>query len=144
MTHLEIGRFLAKGFYTCAAVLDGFLYFIHDTVLLRKFFYDCKNLLSTRGSLVLHLPDICEVKESPRVKLISSLDTETTPALLTQILKHGDSKQIPVRTRVPVRIPCTDELFGYAKEAGFSSFECFSGWQKEPCPADCASLLVLR
>lgn len=145
MTATEIGRFLAKDFYNCITVLEGFIYFIRDPVLLRKFFYDCRRALKQKGVLVLHMPGIVPLRESMRVKLISTVNEEADGSrTLSQILEHGDSETLPVRTGVAIHIPSAQELSAYAKEAGFTSFEFYSDWQGLPCADNRAVLWVLR
>ena len=145
MTAAEIGRFLAKDFYRCIMVLEGFIYFIRDPVLLRKFFYDCHGALKQNGVLVLHLPDITPVGESMRVKLISTVKEDADGfCTLTQTLEHGNSETLPVRTDVAIHIPSTQELSAYAEEAGFGSVKFYKDWNKEPCRAEEASIWVLR
>lgn len=148
MTPLEIGRFLAKDFYHCAVILDGFIYFIHDKTLLRKFFYDCRSVIVKGGRLVLHIPDISKTKESPRVKLIAHLqDSEDEEKkLLTQTLEkpdaNGGKKHIPVRSRVPVYISPMEELAAYAREAGFKSAKFYKAWNTLPIAAETADIAV--
>ena len=57
MSTIEMGRFLGKKFYNIISCLNDRLIFIHDAVLMRKFFYDCKSLLSQNGTLILQLPN---------------------------------------------------------------------------------------
>ena len=55
MSTIEMTRFLGKGFYNVISCLSDRIIFIHDKTLMRKFFYDCKLLLSEGGHLVLQL-----------------------------------------------------------------------------------------
>ncbi|WP_428770704.1 hypothetical protein V1L52_02380 [Treponema sp. HNW] len=148
MEPLDIGRFLAKNFYHCTAILDGFIYFIHDKTLLRKFLYDCKAGLVPEGRLIVHLPDMLQDKESPRVKLTSSIqnDEDGEKGLLTQTLERTDAsggiKRIPVRTGVPVYIPSVKELTGYAREAGFKDAAFYKAWKSLPVRPDEADIAV--
>lgn len=148
MPPLEIGRFLAKNFYHCTAILDGFIYFIHDKTLLRKLFYDCKAALVPEGRLIIHLPDIVQEKESPRIKLIAHLQNseDEEKKLLTQTLEkqdaNGGTKHIPVRSRVPVYIPSAEELADYAREAGFKSAAFYKNWNTMPVAAETADIAV--
>ena len=52
MTTLEMTRFLGKGFYNIISCLNDRIIYIHDATLIRKFFFDCKQLLKEDGKLV--------------------------------------------------------------------------------------------
>ena len=55
MSTLEMTRFLGKKFYNIISCLNNRVLFIHDKTLMRKFFFDCKTLLSEGGIVVLQL-----------------------------------------------------------------------------------------
>ena len=55
MSYLDMARFLGKGFYNLISILDDRIIFIHDKTLLRKFFFDCKQLLAQDGCLIISL-----------------------------------------------------------------------------------------
>lgn len=150
MTPLEIGRFLAKDFYHSAVIIEGFIYFITDKILLRKFFYDCKAAVVQGGCLVLHIPDILRQRESLRVKLISSIRNgeDGENRLLTQMLERSDAnggiQRIPVRTEAPVHIPAVQELADCAREAGFKSAKFYKAWNPLPVAEENADIAVFR
>ena len=145
MTPSEIGRFLAKSFYQCLYMLEDALYFIGDKILFRKFFFDCRKLLTPGGSLVLHMPGFPQVRESIRVKLLSVLKKDDDGTLLlSQHLEREGEKFIPVRTDVPVYMPPADETERFAKEAGFDSVDFYTDWEGERCGADKAAVWVLK
>ena len=83
LSTLDMTRFLGKNFYNVISCLNSRIAFIKDKTLLKKFFFDCKALLSEGGSLVLHLYNFSTVlkggttalpcRSSIRVKLSSSV-----------------------------------------------------------------------
>src|SRR5574344_1821611 len=53
MSTIEMSRFLGKKFYQVISCLNDRITFIHDRTLMRKFFFDCKQLVADDGCLVL-------------------------------------------------------------------------------------------
>lgn len=143
MSYLDMARFLGKGFYNIISVLDNRIIFIHDTTLLRKFFFDCKQLLSDGGSVVLDLSNFkiysftqkvtLPERSSLRVKLNSTISLrDDGKYVFSQNLENGSGKILPVMEDDLV-YPLTDsQIEEFAKEAGFSRIEFYSSWKKEP------------
>ncbi|MCM1321325.1 MAG: methyltransferase domain-containing protein [Bacteroides sp.] len=144
MATLDMTRFLGKKFYNVISCLDDALIFIHDSTLLRKFFYDCAQLLSENGKIILqlqnyslydfgssdtvHLPD----KESVRIKLFSHIRCADGNYLLNQELETSRKKRLPVICDEIVLPFSVQEIEAAARGAGFSSFSCFENYAKKP------------
>lgn len=131
MTPTEMTHFLGKKFYNIITSLEGSLYFIHDETLRRKFFYDCHTLLADNGCLIIHLPDLCETRESPRISLQSKIECvghmpEEEVYTLTQEIVRGDGQRISVHMATKIAQPTCSEIEHTALEAGFTNIESFS------------------
>ena len=57
MSSLEMTRFLGKKFYNIISILNGRIVFTHDKTLMKKFLFDCLQLVSQNGFLILELPN---------------------------------------------------------------------------------------
>ncbi|OJF76452.1 MAG: hypothetical protein BKP49_07075 [Treponema sp. CETP13] len=142
MSTLEMSRFLGQNFYNIISCLNSKIIFIHDKTLLRKFFFDCKSLLTKNGTLILQFGNFMNfdttgtfqipVHKSIRVNLISKI-TKNSPEeyLLSQELDRGDNHFIQILKNEPI-IPITpDMVTKYAEQAGFSSITFTNGWSQE-------------
>lgn len=139
MSMLEIARFLGANFYSVVSCLNNRLAGIHDPVLMRKFFFDCKTVLAKGGALVLQLPNylvftdepVCELPESRsirarlRTRIFTSASGEKT---LFQQVEASNGRLFTVIDReelVPVTMHDIKEL---AKEAGFKRTDFYGGF----------------
>ncbi|MBP5402637.1 MAG: methyltransferase domain-containing protein [Treponema sp.] len=154
MSTIEMVRFLGKGFYDVISCLNNRIIFIHDKVLLRKFFFDCKQLLAAGGILILQLCNydlytkktVISLPElsSVRVTLKSKLEyTNDDKYYLTQHIETGNGKNISICSKVPVYPVCKKELEEFAKEAGFTSVEFFSDYKKTPLDENTINQVVI-
>lgn len=155
MSTLEMTRFLGKGFYNVISCLENKLIFIHDETLLRKFFYDCRQLLAEGGHLVIELNNFAKfnkahvaelpVRESIRVKLYTELytDDDGKATLVQELERTGTNRSFPVLKDEPVLAITPDDVKSYAREAGFSSIEVYSGFDKAPFTPDSETALFV-
>ena len=138
MSTLEMTRFLGKNFYNVISCLASRVIFIHDKTLMRKFFFDCKELLADGGKVVLQLFNFEKYKAQPKCALpelnsarvryksaISKL-SDGTFRLDSAIEKNG--KEFPVYERAQIYPLKKPEIEEFSKEAGFKSAQFFSGF----------------
>lgn len=147
MNSLEMTRFLGKNFYNVVSILDGRIIFTHDPILMRKLFFDCKQLLVENGKLIISLPNFdkyrveseCKLPErtSIRCKLSTKIVRDAEgKAILSQKLETGNGKVIPVSSDVPVYPLTSEEIKTFAKEAGFSTVKLYSDFSLTPFSAE--------
>lgn len=148
MSTLEMSRFLGKGFYNVISCLENKLIFIHDETLLRKFFFDCRQLLAPEGHLIIELSNFAKyrkgtvtelpVRKSIRVKLFTKLltDDNDRTTLHQNLERTGSSRLVPVLRDEPVLLVTPDDVKHYAREEGFRNIEVYSGFDKAPFTAD--------
>ena len=153
MSTLEMTRFLGKKFYNIISCLNSRVIFIHDKTLMKKFFFDCRELLSDGGKLVLQLFNFekykaapkCELPEfsSARVLYKSALSrlADGTFKLDTFLEKNG--KTIPVYEQVNVYPLQKSEIQEFSKEAGFKSAQFFGGFDGLTAAPDSDFLLAV-
>ena len=142
MSILDMTRFLGKGFYNVIYSLDSRVIFIHDKTLMRKFFFDCKQLISENGTLILSLYNFSlfskginelPVRESLRTKLFSYLSTKTDGQwVLDQEVETGNGKILPVLQKEEIYPLTPDEISLFAKEAGFTQVAFYSDYDSSP------------
>ena len=141
MSYLDMTRFLGKGFYNIIYSLDSRLLFIHDKTLLRKFFYDCKQLLSKNGALILGLHNFGDnfstslfqlpVRESIRARLFSEIQSRGDGKyFFVQNLETGSGKLLPIMSEVAVQIICPKDIKTFAEEAGFTDIEFYADFDR--------------
>lgn len=147
MTTLEMTRFLGKGFYNVISCLHDRIIFIHDKTLLRKFFFDCKQLLKEDGKLVIQVNNYgmydrsllikLPEKESIRTKLYTEIiPRENGEQYLSQELETGNGKILPVVEEEPVYTIDPEEIRRDAEEAGFTKCEFYADFEKNPFVPD--------
>ncbi|MFA6857302.1 MAG: class I SAM-dependent methyltransferase [Treponema sp.] len=135
LSTLDMTRFLGKGFYNVISCLNSRIIFIHDRILLKKFFFDSKVLLSKDGTLVLalfnfHHTEQAAVTQLPelssiRVKMISSLKKNGTELMyLNQNIETGNGKILKVMDNEEVYPLTKEEIVAFGKDAGYTKF-CF-------------------
>lgn len=147
MSTVEMSRFLGKDFYNIISCLNNKIIFIHDKILLKKFFVDCKSLLTEQGILILQFGNYSHFAKngkfslpshkSIRVNLVTKIEQKSKDEfLLSQKLDRGDDRYLPVLKETPI-LPVTPELItSFAKEAGFTSINFTNGWSQEPFTED--------
>jgi 2-polyprenyl-3-methyl-5-hydroxy-6-metoxy-1,4-benzoquinol methylase len=137
MSTVEMTRFLGKGFYDIISCLKNRLVFIHDRTLMRKFFFDCKNLCAEHGSLVLELYNYKKLNTEPIVKLpvLSSLRVKLFAQIWTnqngekymkQEIECGNGKILPVIEEAEIYPLTKNEIVEFGEEAGFRNFAFYS------------------
>lgn len=143
MAPIDMNRFLGKGFYNIISCLESRIAFIHDRTLMRKFFFDCKELLKKDGVVVLQLVNFDKfntvpmvklpTRESIRAKLFSEVWTKSDGSkLLNQNVETGNGKVLPVIEDAPVYAIKNSEIQDFAKEAGFKKVDFFADYDKNP------------
>lgn len=154
MSTIEMVRFLGKNFYNVISCLNDRIIFIHDRTLLRKFFFDCKQLLADDGLIVLQLANynlyksktvsvLPEIKTT-RVTLTSKLEyVSEEESLLSRNIKTGSGKVLPVYQKTSVYPITPSEIEEYAKESGFTSIEYFADFKRNPFTEKSPSMVVI-
>lgn len=154
MSTIEMVRFLGKNFYNVISCLNDRIIFIHDKILLRKFFFDCKQLLAKDGKIILQLsnynlyknksssvmPEISSVRVSLSSKLEYVNDEEYA---FSRNIKTGSGKILPVYQKASVYPIVPLEIEDFAKEAGFTSIEYFADFEKNPFTPQSPSMVVV-
>lgn len=153
MSGLEMTHFLGEGFYNVISVLYNQLLFIHDEILIKKFFFDCKKLLSQDGSLVLHLWNLegrepspmlaMPTIESERAKLFYQIWQETERFSLNMDIERSNGKVFPVLTKTEIQLYRPIDIKRLAEEAGFQSIAFYADFQKNPFTKESEMLLAV-
>lgn len=141
MSTIDMTRFLGKNFYDVISCLNNRIIFIHDQTLMRKFFFDCKQLLVKDGSLILQLPNFevynakpmakLPVRESIRAKLYTQIWTKDDGSkYISQDVETGNGKMLPVMEEESIYQLSPSEIEIFSKEAGFTSVEFYSDFDK--------------
>jgi SAM-dependent methyltransferase len=142
MSSTEMIKFLGKNFYNIISCLNNRIIFLHEVELLKKFFIDCKSLLSKNGSLILqltnfnlyknkkqfNLPDV----ESIRAKLYTDFYELDGKPCVTQTVETANKKILPIVKDVQYYPLTSQEIENFAKDAGFSSVKFYSSFVLEP------------
>lgn len=154
MSTIEMVRFLGKKFYNVISCLNDRIIFVHDKVLLRKFFFDCKQLLADNGIIVLQLTnydllkgrDVAALPElsSIRVKLSGKLERLSDEEyVLTKNIETGNGKILPIYSKTAVYPISRAEIEDFSKEAGFKSVEYFADFNRSAFTEDCKSCIAV-
>lgn len=152
MTNLEMARFLGKGFYNVISILDNRLIFTHDKILMEKLFFDCKQLLSENGKLVLSLTNftrfdmengVLPTKESIRVKLYTRYFTKDEKTFLEQSIETGSGKILPVTRDAEIFAITSEQISDYAKKVGFKNIEFYSDFGKSAFTCESENLVCV-
>ncbi|MBQ7158658.1 MAG: methyltransferase domain-containing protein [Treponema sp.] len=147
MSSLEMGRFLGKNFYNIISILNGRILLTHDKTLMRKLFFDCRQLLTDDGHLILSLPNLLKYNSGAFAKLPDRKSIRS--ALYTQIMTNNDGQKViqldletssgkilSVLTDTPIYPLTTTEIASFAKEADFTQCEFFSDFEQHPFSND--------
>ncbi|MBQ9206959.1 MAG: methyltransferase domain-containing protein [Treponema sp.] len=154
MSSLEMCRFLGKGFYNIISIPNSRIIFTHDSTLMAKLFYDCKQLLAPEGKIILRLPNFEKFtaepvanlpdKESIRVRLFSKIQTDSDgKKYMYQELETGNGKRLIVTRDVQIMPLTKDKIEQYAKEVGFSKFDFYGDLKHEAFTKDSDELVVV-
>ena len=142
MSALDMIHFLGRGFYNIASCLDNRIVFAHDETLIRKFFFDIRQLLSEDGTLVLSLynydffneknPSL-PARESLRTKMISKIEIHNDNFwYLNQSVETGSGRLMDIFRDEKIYPLTAREIKEFAKEAGFSQIDFYSDFAKHP------------
>lgn len=153
MSTLEINRFLGKGFYNIISCLDNRIELIDDPILIRKFFFDTRELLAKNGKLILKLrnferikqpveqmPDISNIRITFKTQ-IKTLNDGTR--LLDQEITSGNGHTNPVFKDKKIYPLKKNEIITFAKEVGFKNFQFYSNYKKEEFNPDSTELIAV-
>jgi 2-polyprenyl-3-methyl-5-hydroxy-6-metoxy-1,4-benzoquinol methylase len=155
MSAIDIRRFLKKGSFHIIGCLGNVLPYICDETLLRKFFYDAKELLVPGGNLVIQTrnydgmnaekPVRLEDKKSVRVTLSRGYTpSEGGKVFLDATLEQGNGQKLILQKTteiIPIKI---DEIKAFAREAGFQSISVYGDFSCAPWTSSSpSSILVL-
>lgn len=153
MSYLEMSRYLGKGFYNLISILNDRLIFIHDETLLAKFFYDCKQLLSENGKIIIALPNFDKfnaetvelpVRESIRVQLLSKIITKADGTHeLTQKLINGNGKILPVIESTKIQRITSSQIKQIARKSGFTDISFYSDFKYNQLAADSDNIVAV-
>ena len=140
MSTLEINRFLGKGFYNIISCLDNRIELIDDPILIRKFFFDIKELITKNGKFILklrnfakikkpveQLPDISNIRITFKTQ-IRTLNDGTK--LLDQDIVTGNGHTASVFKDTKIYPLSKEEIITFAKEVGFKNFKFYSDFNK--------------
>lgn len=152
MSTLEMGRFLGKGFFNVASILNGRLIFISDDILLEKFFFDMKQLLCKDGMLVVSVPNF-EKFNSPkftlpkRQSIRSSLTTKVSvnssgEPILYQELETGNGRILHV-TEAKINLLTREKISETAKKSGFSEAVFYADFKESDFSKDSDNLVAV-
>ena len=154
MSTIEMINFLGKNFYNVIACLNDKLIYIHDEALMKKFFVDCKLLLSNGGSLVLQLYNYNMLKdesvlklpnrESIRSKIMEHIvKTDSGDYIINQYLENSNEKIIPLLQRQKV-LPITPEkIKEFAQDAGFANIDFYEDYTKKPFTSESKTVVCV-
>ena len=145
----DIARYLGKNFFNVICCLSYRIIFMKDRILIKKFLFDSRMLLSDGGYLVIDNLNFSKydfsqtkielpAKKTERATLYSSVikNTDTTSYKLFQHIVTSSGKVIDV-IRDEVICPISMESFkSYAKEVGFSSCDFYNDYKKTPYSTD--------
>lgn len=154
MSSLEMCRFLGKGFYNVISILHNRIIFTHDTTLMSKLFYDCRQLLSPNGKLIISLPNFekfnsepvakLPVRESIRVRLFSKIKTMSDGRkIMHQELETGNGKHLTVTEDAEIMPLTKNQIEQYAKEVGFTKFTFYGDFSRGEFTKDSDQLIVV-
>lgn len=138
MNYLEMSHFLGKKFYNVISILDGKIIQIHDKTLLAKFFYDCKQLLSDEGKLIIALPNFAKkinsteimipIREGFRAKLKSKIFVKDEKHMLTADIETSNEKFFSIAKEKKVYLLTANEIQELANKAGFKKCEFYENF----------------
>lgn len=152
MSPIEMTRFLGKSFYNIISILDDRIIFTHDKTLMAKLFYDCRQLISQGGKLILSLTNFEKFKgktefelperKSIRADLASAVALRGEEFFLEQILTNSRDKKFTVTEDAPVYLLEKSEIEKFAKDAGFSKVDFFSDFAENDFTPESDTLVV--
>ena len=154
MSSLEMCRFLGKNFYNIISIPNSRIIFTHDTTLMSKLFYDCKQLLAKNGKLILQLPNFekfcaepqekLPIRESIRVRLFTKIKTNPDgKKFLFQNLETGNGKILTVTENAEILPLTKNKIEQFGLESGFSKFKFFADFNRSDFTKESDELIVV-
>lgn len=154
MSTIEMTNFLGKNFYNVIACLNDKIIYLYDENIMKKFFADCKILLSNEGSLVLQLYNYnmlnnekvvkLPIRESIRSKIMEQIiQTDNDGFVINQFLENSSEKIIPLLQRQKIFPILPEQIEKFAKDAGFTKFELYEDYTKKPFTSESKTLVCL-
>jgi len=154
MSAIDIRRFLKKGSFHIIGCLGNVLPYISDETLLRKFFYDARELLVPGGNLVIQTrnydgmitikPVRLEDKKSVRVSLSRGYNpSEGGRVYLDATLEQGNGKKLILQKTTEIIPINVEKVEAFAKEAGFQSISLFGDFTRAPWSKSSPSSLIV-
>lgn len=152
LSTLDMTRFLGKHFYNIISCLNNRILFIRDRTLMRKFFFDCRELMAPGGSLILEFVNLdslpqettvqLPVRESIRVKLFTKLTRkENELPYIDQQLETGSGDLLPIMQKEQLYPLTKSEVIEFGKDAGFSQFDFYSSYNGDESTQSSDTLL---
>lgn len=141
MTYQDMGKYLAKNFYNIISVLNSRIIFFPDRETILDFLQTCRTILSQDGTIVLQLMNFekygdqkliqLPTRESVRSRLFTEiLSDQEGRCIMSCNIENSSEKILPVMNDVKVYPLVPDEIESLAEEAGFSTVEFYSGFDK--------------
>ena len=154
MSSLEMCRFLGKAFYDVITIPNNRIIYTHDTTLMAKLFFDCKQLLTPTGKLIIKLPNFekfkiepsvkLPVRESIRVKLFTGIKTSPDgKKIVSQELETGNGKRLTVTEGAEILPLTKNQIEQYAKDAGFTKFTFYADYKRNEFTPKSDDLIVV-
>ena len=154
MSSLEMCRFLGKAFYDVISIPNNRIIYTHDSTLMAKLFYDCKQLLTPNGKLIIKLPNFeklriepvakLPVRESIRVKLFTSIKTRAGgKKIVHQELETGNGKKLTVTDDAEILPLTKNQIEQFAKDAGFTKFTFYADFNRNEFTTKSDDLIVV-
>lgn len=153
MSSLEMCRFLGKNFYNVISIFNGRMIFTHDETLMAKLFYDCHQLLTENGKMILQLPNFLKYtqekitlpcRESIRVKLFTKISKDSNGKYyFNQTLETGNGKKLSVTEDMPIMPIKKSQIESYAKEAGFKECKFYSDFSPAEFTPDSDQIIAV-
>jgi len=143
MSTLDMARFLGKGFYNIISSLESRICFTHGETLIKKFFFDAKQLLAPGGILIVSLINFNKYKNggkivlAPRESIRTKLNTQLIinpgkDSIINQTIETGNGRILPILEDSTFYPLTPEEIQKFGKEAGFKQIEMYSDFSKSP------------
>ena len=152
----DIARYLGKNFFNVITCLCYRIIFMKDRILIKKFLFDSRMLLSDGGYLVLDIINFSKYDFSETKVELPAIKTERA-TLYTSVIKNSDQisyrlfqhvvtasgKVIDEVKDEPVCPISMESIRSYAKEVGYSSCEFYNDYNKTPYSSDSDKIICV-
>lgn len=156
MTPFEMGQYLGKKFYNIISILNDRILFFHDSVLMERFFCDCRQLLSDGGKLIISLPNFMKfqfhgecriqlpVRESMRARLFSLFFSDGSGTYyIKQNLETGNGKILSIVDGSKIFPLTKNHIEIFAAQSGFQTIHFYSDFSAREFTEDSDSLVAV-